>query len=250
MKKLFLSAILFLSAFVFYAQENNVEVQKENEVIENSKDESVEEKKSSKKKLPKMDWILAFSNSRAWNNGISGNKDSYMKLRKDISSVEQSSYFSADSRLEFYNIKNFSFAGTFGFDIYTEDLSNDENKFSSINLSLGFGTYFHPVTYFDQTLSGAYLFIYPLYQMPALIWNNGGDKTVFGQYDKNDFAWKFGAETGYTFVFWCVTVSPYARGAIGWTKDCQTKTSLDLGVSIGLYLPDTNYPDRKFISFN
>ena len=239
MKKIFLSAILFLSAFVFYAQENTIEVKAENLVIqteENLSDEKLSENvENTANEVPKAgrDVSVLLYAMPSW-FGIETQGASFMKFRKDSENVQTLFNISGEVRGNIVTVKNFTFAWAAGLEAYSELKTSDGNKFSTLNACAGAGVYLNSDPSFDFSLDGVYLFFYPLYYMPVVVANHTSNECIWGQYDKNGYAWKMAVEFGRTFNFLSYNFSPCLRCIPGWTKEGNFNMGFGFALSFGL----------------
>lgn len=180
-------------------------------------------------KYPKMDFDLKFYLPSIL--GMVTGENPYLQLRKDYENVKNGINVFVESRGDIVSFdKNLSVAWSFGFGSYFE--ANNDVNYTSINLTLGAGIYFHPYVK-EQTFTsqhGFALFLHPMYQVP-----------VYKDSPESFVKWKSAWDIGFNLVvFDFVTVYPYMRNILAWTND-GFKPYLDFGFAIGTFFPDNNY---------
>lgn len=212
----------------------------ENESLNNSiniEDISIIKEKKKDKKMPKMDIDFRFYLPSL--AGITTGNNPYMKLRNNENSlnVTNSISFMLEGRGEIATINKVSFAFGFGCEGYVEIQTNDEHRYSAFEISLGAGVYYRP--FFEKySLSGSYLFVYPVFNLPVYVLDDSTNSVAYGA---NDYYWKIATDLGYSLsIFDIVTFSPYMRTIIGWL-DGDVDVGLDFGFTVGFYFHDRNY---------
>lgn len=106
-----------------------------------------------------------------------------------------------------------------------------QNHFAA-NLSLGFEFYFHQNASAQLPLSGFCFTVYPLYEIPLI------------KRGENFVQWKSAFDIGYAMNFLdAISIYSYSRLICAWQENI--KIGLDVGIALGLYLPDFNYYDVK-----
>ena len=263
MKKLFLPLFIFSLTFTAFSMETEEELpgtaivtsetvglfsEKENseseEVNSENQNETLDETVEKAKVPIQMDFELRTYLIPSSMGYVAGS-GAYMKLREDYSLVSDSYSFVVEDRVSFADINNFSFATAFSLNGYMEYDTTDENKYYCFSASLGGGVYYHFFKEYDLSLTGMYVYLYPIYSLPFCILNNKDAGRVL-DYSANDFAWKVAAEIGLTANIFTISLSPYMRTALAWTKSGKVKAAVDFGISIGLYIPDRYYIESVY----
>lgn len=165
---------------------------------------------------------------------VTGNS-SYLKFRENYETVEKVTNFQMEGRGSFASLGKFTFAYALGSSGYIESEIIDNHKYTYIGAILGCGVYFQPFIETTHSLSGVYVFIYPIYELPFYVIDDVKNKTAFKE---NDYRWKSAFDFGYSIVVFDIfSLSPYMRTIFGVTKENKVKNGLDFGFSLGIYFP-------------
>lgn len=233
-KNLSLILILFVCSFCF-AQEADENVLNTNSKKTNEKTETLLQATKNNVRVT-VEEIIPESENKVFSPNVNlifylpsllgevtGNS-TYMGLRQDSSVVTSGTNFLLEGKVDIKTIWRIGFSWAFGLNPYFETaVSNGDNLYSGLGLTLGAGVHFHPFYKDAPCISGLSFYFYPMYKQYI----------VFS--GSNFINWKLAWDLGYNFTLAnTFTVYPYMRRTYGFTNDAVLK-SLDFGIAIGIY---------------
>lgn len=222
---------IFAETFIkTLAEENKTE---QNLIFEETEIKSLSQ---NNKKYPRVDFVLLGYLPSFYGN-VTG-ENFYFSLNENSSNLSDVFNFYAEERMQIFSFNEYvTFGMALGFGAfwdYAEAKVNGlkvENHFSA-NISLGFEFYFHQNASAQLPLSGFCFTVYPLYEIPCI---KRGDNFV---------QWKSAFDFGYAMNFMdAISIYSYSRLICAWQENI--KIGLDVGIALGLYLPDFNYYNIK-----
>lgn len=159
--------------------------------------------------------------------GLVTGDNTFLGLREDYKAADKCSNFMDDVRGTIASVDKFTFSWSFGMGCYVEN-NKDAVNYSSLNLSLGAGLYYHLQEENALPLSGLCLYLYPMYQIPIFKKNT----------DTSYLSWKSAVDVGYNLVVLdALTIYPFIRNIFGWNSH-DFRYGLDCGIAVGFYFKD------------
>lgn len=228
---LFLVAFSLSETFAeIFAEENKSE---QNLIFTQTESKSLTQ---NNKKYPRVDFVLLEYLPSFYGN-VTG-ENAYFLLNENSSNLGEFFNFYAEERMQIFSFNEYvTFGMALGFGAfwdYDEVKVNNlkvQNHFAA-NLSLGFEFYFHQNASAQLPLSGFCFTVYPLYEIPLI------------KRGENFVQWKSAFDIGYAMNFLdAISIYSYSRLICAWQENI--KIGLDVGIALGLYLPDFNYYDVK-----
>lgn len=154
-------------------------------------------------------------------------------LRENSNEVNSCFQFMIESRFSIASINILTLSWSFGAGAYIENNNNPDTNLQSLNLSLGFGGYFHIKDIPTYPLSGLTVYLYPVYQVP-----------VYSFGSKPYFSWKCAVDCGFNFAFLeVISIYPYFRQIMAFNSE-TFGYGFDFGVAVGFYFHD--FPKQAF----
>lgn len=110
--------------------------------------------------------------------------------------------------------------------ITTTGRSDGNHLLGSLNMGCGLGAYYNGEI--DLYLTGPYLFLYPIYDIPVAFFEGIGGRP---------YHWKAAVDVGYSYAVDGIplTLNLYARSLLFW-QDNRMGARFDTGVGVGIYI--------------